>query len=85
MLSKKIIIKYMEEQKMGIFGTKNTKFGFGGRDDDFDDYVEDNGFEDEDEEEVAAVEAPAAPAPKPDDIQLLEEIRDLLAKETVNQ
>ena len=30
-------------------------------------------------------EAPAAPAPKPDDIQLLEEIRDLLAKETVNQ
>ena len=52
----------MEEQKMGIFGTKNTKFGFGGRDDDFDDYVEDNGFEDEDEEEVAAVEAPAAPA-----------------------
>ncbi len=30
-------------------------------------------------------EAPAAPAPKPDDIQLLEEIRDLLAKEKVNQ
>lgn len=30
-------------------------------------------------------EAPAAPAPKPDDIVLLEEIRDLLAKEKVNQ
>ena len=30
-------------------------------------------------------EAPAAPAPKPDDIALLEEIRDLLAKEKVNQ
>ena len=30
-------------------------------------------------------EAPAVPAPKPDDIQLLEEIRDLLAKEKVNQ
>lgn len=30
-------------------------------------------------------EAPAAPAPKPDDIVLLEEIRDLLAKETVNK
>ena len=29
-------------------------------------------------------EAPAEPAPKPDDIQLLEEIRDLLAKEKVN-
>ncbi len=29
-------------------------------------------------------EAPAAPAPKPDDIALLEEIRDLLAKEKVN-
>ena len=29
-------------------------------------------------------EAPAAPAPKPDDIVLLEEIRDLLAKEKVN-
>lgn len=29
-------------------------------------------------------EAPAAPAPKPDDIVLLEEIRDLLAKETAN-
>ena len=31
------------------------------------------------------VEEPAAPAPKPDDIALLEEIRDLLAKEKVNQ
>lgn len=30
-------------------------------------------------------EAPAEPAPKPDDIVLLEEIRDLLAKEKVNQ
>lgn len=30
-------------------------------------------------------EKPAAPAPKPDDIVLLEEIRDLLAKETVNK
>ncbi|MBQ8391741.1 MAG: large conductance mechanosensitive channel protein MscL [Clostridia bacterium] len=29
-------------------------------------------------------EAPAEPAPKPDDIALLEEIRDLLAKEKVN-
>lgn len=29
-------------------------------------------------------EAPAEPAPKPDDIVLLEEIRDLLAKEKVN-
>ena len=29
-------------------------------------------------------EAPAAPAPKPDDVVLLEEIRDLLAKEKVN-
>ncbi len=33
-------------------------------------------------EEEAPVEE--APAPKPDDIQLLEEIRDLLAKEKVN-
>lgn len=46
---------------MGIFG-KNNKFGFGGRDDGFDDYVEDNGFEDEEDEEIASVEAPAAPA-----------------------
>ena len=30
-------------------------------------------------------EKPAEPAPKPDDIVLLEEIRDLLAKEKVNQ
>ncbi len=30
-------------------------------------------------------EAPAEPAPKPDDVVLLEEIRDLLAKEKVNQ
>ena len=47
---------------MGIFGTKNAKFGFGGRDDDFGDYIEDNGFEDEAEEEITSVEAPAAPA-----------------------
>ena len=31
------------------------------------------------------VEEPAAPAPKAEDIQLLEEIRDLLAKEKANQ
>ena len=47
---------------MGIFGTKNNKFGFGGRDDGFDDYVEDNGFEDDGAEDMAPVEAPAAPA-----------------------
>ena len=47
---------------MGIFGTRNNKFGFGGRDDGFDDYVEDNGFEDEGVAEMAPVEAPAAPA-----------------------
>ena len=29
---------------MGIFGTKNNKFGFGGRDDGFDDYVEATGY-----------------------------------------
>jgi cell division inhibitor SepF len=48
---------------MGIFGTKGSKFGFGtGRDDDFDDYSGDSGFEDTAEDTAASVEAPAAPA-----------------------
>ena len=48
---------------MGIFGTKGSKFGFGtGRDDDFDDYNEDNGFEDTADDAASSVEAPAAPA-----------------------
>ena len=48
---------------MGIFGTKGSKFGFGtGRDDDFDDYNEDNGFEDTADDAASSVETPAAPA-----------------------
>ena len=51
----------MEEVEMAIFGTKGGKFGLG-RNDDFDEYTDDNGFEDEVEEDFSAVEAPAAPA-----------------------
>lgn len=46
---------------MGIF-SKNNKFVFGGNDEEYDDYPADNGFEDEAEDDIAAAEAPAAPA-----------------------
>lgn len=46
---------------MGIF-SKNNKFVFGGNDEEYDDYPVDNGFEDEAEDDIAAAEAPAAPA-----------------------
>ena len=46
---------------MAIFG--KGKFGFGtDRDDDFGGYDDDNAFEDDVQDDVAAVEAPAAPA-----------------------
>ena len=56
---------------MGIFGTKG-KFGFGtGKDDDFDDFVEDNDFENSDvEEDTAAADAPAAPVFTPAPVSL---------------
>ena len=47
---------------MGIFGTRNNKYGFGGREEDFEGYTEDNDFENEPEEEIASADAPAAPA-----------------------
>ena len=47
---------------MGIFGTKGKKFVFDGNEGGFDDYDADNGFEDETEDDVTTVEAPAAPA-----------------------
>lgn len=46
---------------MGIF-SKNNKFVFSGNDEEYDDYPVDNGFEDESEDDIAAAEAPAAPA-----------------------
>lgn len=56
---------------MGIFGTKG-KFGFGtGRDDDFDEFVDDNDFETSDaDEETATVDAPAAPVFTPAPVSL---------------
>ena len=46
---------------MGFFGTKNDKFNFGKGNVGFGEYVDDNGFEDEIDEEPAAVEAPQPP------------------------
>ena len=55
---------------MGIFGTKG-KFGFDtDKGDDFDTYTDDNGFEDEMDEEISSVDAPAAPAFNPAPISL---------------
>ena len=45
---------------MGIFG--KNKFGFGVNEDEYEDYTEDNGFDDETADDIASVEAPAAPA-----------------------
>ena len=56
---------------MGIFGTKG-KFGFGtGRDDDFDEFVDDNDFETADaDDDAVTVDAPAAPVFTPAPVSL---------------
>lgn len=54
---------------MGIFG-RNNKFGFGVNDDEYEDYTEDNGFEDDAANEVATVEAPEAPVFNPAPLSL---------------
>ena len=57
---------------MGIFGTKNDRFGFNKGNNGFDDYDDVNGgFEEEDSiDDIASVEAPAAPAFTPAPLSL---------------